>query len=120
MKKKYCLECKTIIEGRAGKKFCSDYCRSAYNNHQKSELLKTIRKINKTLFNNMQILQRLNRSGKTKVTKSELSKEGFNFNYFTNLYTTKNGNTYYFCYDYGYLHLNDNNEILVVKKEGYI
>lgn len=120
MKKKYCLECKTIIAGRADKKFCSDYCRSTYNNHQKSELLKTIREINKTLFNNMQILRRLNSSGKTKVTKSELSKEGFNFNYFTNLYTTKNGNTYYFCYDYGYRYLNDNDEILVVKKEGYI
>ncbi|MCD4683275.1 MAG: hypothetical protein K8R86_08345 [Bacteroidales bacterium] len=120
MKIKYCLKCKTIIEGRVDKTFCSDYCRSAYNNNKRSEIKKTIREIDKILHGNLQILRQLNLSGKTKVSKSQLSKAGFYFNYFTNLYTAKNGNIYYFCYDYGYRYLNEKNEILVVKKEGYI
>jgi len=42
---------------------------------------------------------------------------GFNFNYFTNIYETKTGNRYHFCYDQGYLELDDGMYALVVRQK---
>ena len=42
---------------------------------------------------------------------------GFNFDFYTNIYQTKNGKTYFFCYDHGYLDLGNDWFALVVKKE---
>ena len=33
MEKRECLECREPVKGRVDKKFCSDYCRNAYNNN---------------------------------------------------------------------------------------
>ncbi len=38
---------------------------------------------------------------------------GFNFNYYTNIFSTKSGNCYYFCYDQGYLAIDDEYYALV-------
>jgi hypothetical protein len=43
-----------------------------------------------------------------------LLREGFDFEYFTNIRQTQKGSTYYFVYDYGYLAL-ENDFYLVVK-----
>ncbi|MGB1517902.1 MAG: hypothetical protein ACPG8K_02250 [Crocinitomicaceae bacterium] len=48
-----------------------------------------------------------------------LAEEGFNFHYFTNTYITKNGASYYFCYDQGYLKL-ENNQYMLVHKQDYV
>lgn len=64
-----------------------------------------VRNINNRLRKNYRILEELNPGDKTKVTKSKLLARGFSFEYFTSIYTTKNGNTYYFVYDQGYLPL---------------
>ena len=45
----------------------------------------------------------------------EFSK-GFDFNYFTSIYTTKSGTIYYFIYDQGYLPL-ENQYYALVKRE---
>ena len=50
------------------------------------------------------------------VTKEALVKLGFNFNYYTNTITTKTGNVYYFCYEYGYLYGEDRKLVLVKSK----
>ncbi len=44
------------------------------------------------------------------------SKDGFDFRFFTNLYRTQAGQTYYFCYDYGYLLLPDEKVLIVNRK----
>ena len=75
-----------------------------------------MRKINRILKNNHSILKQLNTDEKTTIFKNKLDKQGFNFNYHTHIYTTKNGRNYFFCYDQGYLKL-DNNRYLLVKKE---
>ena len=116
MKKKVCLECSKEIAGRPDKRFCSDYCRISFNNQKRSEDKKTIREINKILQCNSEILQRINLARKKKLNKAALVDQGFNFNYFTNLHSTNNGNTYFFCYDFGYRYLDSEDEILVVKK----
>jgi hypothetical protein len=50
------------------------------------------------------------------VNKEKLLSLGFQFKYLTHVYTTKNGKKYFFCYDYGYLPL-DNDWFLIVKKK---
>ncbi len=112
-----CLECGEEIEGRVDKKFCSDQCRNTYNNRLNSDSINYVRKVNAILRKNRRVLSILNPNGKTKVSKSQLASEGFNFDYFTNVYQTKQGKTYYFCYDQGFLKLDEDLYALVVKQE---
>jgi hypothetical protein len=44
---------------------------------------------------------------------------GFDFRHFTHLYRTKQGNTYHFCYDYGYFLLPDE-KVLIVNWQPYM
>jgi hypothetical protein len=114
--KKKCLECDEPLNGRVDKKFCSDYCRNTYNNKVNKESKNLIRNINNRLRKNYKILSDLNESGKTKVTRTKLLDSNFDFNYFTSIYTTKTGNTYFYLYDQGYLQL-ENDYYLLIKKE---
>ena len=114
---RFCLECGEPILGRSDKKFCSDYCRNAYNNRRNREATAYIRKINAKLKKNWKILKELNPSGKTKVRKTQLTDEGFDFRYFTDIYRTKKDDIYYYVYDQGYLPLDNDYYILVRKFE---
>ena len=113
MEDKKCLECEEVLKGRVDKKFCSDYCRNAYNNRVNKDSKNLIRNINNRLRKNYKILSELNISGKTKVTRTKLYDKGFDFNFFTSIYKTKTGNTYFYIYDEGYLPLeNECSQIL--------
>ena len=116
MTQKKCLECDTVIIGRIDKKFCSDYCRNTYNNKVNTESKNLIRNTNNRLKKNYKILTALNISGKTKITRSRLTNQNFDFNYFTSIYTTKTGNVYYYVYDQGYLVL-ENDYLLLIRKD---
>ncbi len=78
-----------------------------------------MRNINNTLRKNRRILMEANPEGKSKVSRDQLARKGFKFDYFTNQYHTKNGHTYYFCYDQGYLPL-DNDWYALVRRKEYI
>jgi len=111
-----CPECGDEIIGRADKKFCSDQCRNTFNNRLNSDVSNTVRNINNILRKNRRILQELNKqSGKTMVRKETLLNNGFNFNYHTHTYTTKKGDVYYFCYEQGFLYLEDKTLYLLVE-----
>jgi len=115
--KKQCIECKEEFNGRSDKKFCSDQCRSAHNNRLNSDANNLVRNINNTLRKNRRILTQLNPNGKAKVHRDKLMEKGFNFDYFTNIYTTKAGKQYFFCYDQGFLALDNDYFALVVRQE---
>ena len=115
----HCEECKTEMEGRVDKRFCSDYCRNSYNNKLNRDSNKYIRNINNTLRKNRRILENMCPGDKGIAHKDELLFSGFNFDYYTNTYTTKAGTCYYFCYDYGYLSLEDE-KFAIVKRGEYI
>jgi hypothetical protein len=117
MEEKKCLECGDPIKGRVDKKFCSDQCRNTYNNRQNSDEVNYVRNINFILRKNRRILALLNPNGKARVSKQQLTDKGFNFSYFTNIYITKTGNQYIFCYDYGYIHTENDYYTLVEKKD---
>ncbi|MDX5583870.1 MAG: hypothetical protein QNK20_02920 [Aureibaculum sp.] len=114
--KKLCPECGGKIIGREDKKFCSDYCRNAYNNKVNKDSKNLIRNTNNRLRKNYKILSDLNKSGKTKVNRVKLLDQNFDFNFFTSIYTTKTGNTYFYIYDQGYLPL-ENEYYLLIKRE---
>ena len=109
-----CANCGKEIKGRYDKKFCDDVCRNTWHNNQNKETAAHIRAINTTLKKNRKILIDLNVTGKQKVKKEDLLKHGFDFNYLTKLYTTQKGSTYYFCYEQGYLPLDNDWYMLVV------
>lgn len=114
-----CPVCGDEIVGRIDKKFCSDQCRSTFNNSTNKDTNNYVRRVNHILRKNRKILADLNPEGKTKVSRQTLHDRGFNFNYYTNTYRTKNGNLYFFCYDQGYLPV-ENQWYALVEKQDYV
>jgi len=119
MEIRQCLECALKLSGRKDQKFCSDYCRNTYNNRQNEDATNSMRRINSILRKNRRVLLALNPSGKRTVDAITLAEEGFNFHYFTNIYTTQKGNTYFFCYDQGYTRT-ESDQYMLVHKQDYV
>ena len=115
---KSCPECGDRIKGRADKKFCSDACRNSYNNKLNSDVNATVRNINNSLRKNRRVLESLWQVDKdfVRVSLAQLSKAGFDFNYFTQIYTTKTGNVYFYIYDFGYRKLEEEKYLIVRNK----
>jgi len=113
---KICLSCGKAIQGRVDKKFCDDYCRNTYNNQSKAFTNNLVRNINSTLKKNRNIMSSLlgENGDTTKTTREKMLQMGFQFKYTTHSYTNKKGNLYGYCYDYGYLEL-ENGWFLIVK-----
>ncbi len=114
---KVCLECGTPFHGRVDKKFCGDPCRIAFNNRLNSDSVNYVRNINNILRKNRRILVDLNPTGKIRISTDKLKSKGFNFSYFTSIYKTKEGSQYFYCYDQGYLPIERDSVLLVVKKD---
>ncbi|MDX1407693.1 MAG: hypothetical protein R3330_06150 [Saprospiraceae bacterium] len=115
--KKQCPECGDSFVGRSDKKFCSAHCRTTYYNRSNSDISKFMRNINNVLRKNRRILASLNPTGKARVHRKQLADAGFRFGYYTNTYRTKAGKTYYFCYEQGYLPLEQEYFALVIRQE---
>ena len=114
-----CLQCNKKIVGRSDKKFCDSYCRNSYNNRIVKKKEKMILGINSVLRKNRTILKSINPEGKTTVRAEYLKIAGFDFRYFTHIYASGSGNIYRFCYDYGYL-IVDDDKILVINWQTYM
>ena len=117
--KKACLACDKPLKGRIDKKFCDDYCRNNFNNQQKAKGSHSslVRNINNALLKNRKILEAIlpDTEETAKANKDKMMRLGFQFKYHTHQYTAKNGNNYFYCYEYGYLPL-ENNWFLIVKR----
>lgn len=116
MENRKCLECYEQLKGRADQKFCSDPCRSAYNNRHCNESHVVINSINRILKKNYLILTTLHSEGKTRTSKSDLQKKGYRFDYYTCMITTRTKSVNYFCYDHGFRE-NENNKLTLVHQE---
>ena len=117
MEKRQCLECGDRMAGRKDKKFCCDQCRSAHFNRQNTEQTNFMRNITNLLRRNRRILCDLNPKGKAMVSKTDLLEEGFKFTYFTNEFKTQTGKIYRYCYDQGYVQMDNGQVALVLRKE---
>jgi len=114
-----CLACGENIIGRSDKKFCSAQCRNAYNNKMKSETEKFIVETNRILRKNRSILRQINPVGNSTVRREYLILAGFDFDHFTRIYRTQKGNVYYMCYEFGYMHV-ENEKVLIVNQQEYM
>lgn len=119
MELRTCKECEQKLNGRKDQKFCSDYCRNSFNNRQNEDATAYVRRINNILRKNRRILAALNPKGKITLDGITLAEEGFNFHYFTNIYKTQKGSQYFFCYDQGYIKM-DNDQYMLVQKQDYV
>ena len=113
---KNCLECGDVIAGREDKKFCCDGCRNSYNNKINKDTNNYMRNINNKLRKNYRILSELNTKKKTKTTRAKLLDKGFDFEFYTNQLQTKNGKTFHFVYNQGYL-CSDKQQFILVKRD---
>ncbi|MEN9547740.1 MAG: hypothetical protein RIR12_331 [Bacteroidota bacterium] len=118
---KNCLACNKVLKGRVDKKFCDDYCRNNYNNQQKAKSSHSslVRNINNALLKNRKILEGLlpDTEKTINVNKEKLHHLGFQFRYHTHVLVAQNGNTYFYCYDYGYRELENERYMVVRKRE---
>ena len=115
---KNCQACNKLIKGRTDKKFCDDYCRNSYNNQLKADSNNLVRNINNALRKNRRILEEFLHPHEqmTRTNRDKLLERGFQFKYNTHTYTNQKGNIYFFCYEFGYLPL-ENNWFLIVKRK---
>jgi hypothetical protein len=113
-----CKVCGKSVKGRSDKKFCDVYCRAVHNNELKAPDNKFIRGINTALSKNRKILQQiLSGNGSVKkIPREKLLEAGFQFKYLTHTFTNQKRGVYYFCYEFGYLPL-ENDWFLIVKKQ---
>lgn len=114
---KTCIACGKILKGRMDKKFCDDSCRNNYNNQLKAESTNYMRNIMNALKKNRLILRdMLGNEEMMKTTKERLLNKGFQFKFHTHLYENKKGGIYTFCFEYGFLTM-DNDWFLIVKRD---
>jgi hypothetical protein len=119
MEQRKCQECGDKLLGRKDQKFCSDQCRNTYNNRLNEDVNASVRRVNHILKKNRRILATLNPNGKRTLDAITLAEEGFNFHYFTNMYTTQKGQVYFFCYEQGYSKI-ENEQYFLVHKQDYV
>lgn len=113
---KKCLVCKTEFVGRSDKKYCSDQCRNVYNNKLNSQFSKEVRRTNRILRTNREILNKYFLMGLDQVSLFSLISEGFILTYFTNMYKNEKGQEVYFCYDIGY-QFSENETLQILHKK---
>lgn len=113
-----CLQCGEALNGRIDQKFCTPYCKSAYHYEQnKQNDISQFKTIDVQLKFNRRILKRYTQSGQSQIKKELLVSDGFDFKYFTHYWKAKNGNVYFFCYEYGYRDLKDGKYMLITLQE---
>lgn len=116
---KECINCKKKFCGRSDKKYCSDYCRTSYNNHLYRVRRAEILKVQKILLKNHEILKRLYLHKRIKMSENELLSLGFNENYFTALpqgFPLKRGEIIMQCFDF-IVHIDKKHNVSIHKSE---
>ncbi len=118
-----CLDCNKELSGRSDKKFCDPYCKSSYHyKKNKKSRPALFKEIDRKLKNNRRILKLYNKSGKSIIRKQTLIDEGFHPKYHTHTWYSRRGDTFYFCYEYGYLIQKENGveKYVLVKWQQYM
>lgn len=120
--KSACKHCQKPIVGRTDKKFCSVTCRREAHRARADIELKMVRHINAILLKNRAIMKSLCSSGTLVTERRTLLALGMDFNTFTSIYVSgKNKLTYYFCYDYAFAPLIENDTlkaVIVARRDG--
>ncbi len=115
-----CVYCSRLVKGRSDKRFCSPECKSAYHNQQTNPQEEFIKFINRQLRKNRSALKKACPWGKATVRKDFLKQMGMDFKHITHTWRTEHNNLYFFCYDYGYMQVQDPKKVLIIQKQDYM
>ena len=113
---KKCRECSLEFYGRLNQYFCSAKCRFDFNNSKTRNNREDINNILKILLRNREILKAIFESGTTEISKTDLQTKRYNFTYLTHQLKAEDRSNYIFCFEYGFLVLNDT--IKITKYDG--
>lgn len=120
---RWCLSCHKKVDGRVDKLFCSPYCKSSYHYEKnRNKQMTRFKLIDVQLKRNRSILKHFHKTGKTTILKSELIDKGFIPKYFTNYWKNKKNDVYLFCYEYGFLSIDNNGKkkYLIIDWQDYM
>lgn len=105
---KICPVCGKKLQGRIDKIYCIPKCKNVAQYEKRIIHEQFYMFVDRQLKTNRRILKGFNKAGKATVRKDVILGEGFNPKYFTHYWKAKNGNVYFFCYDYGFMKKIDN------------
>ncbi len=113
-----CKICKTRLEGRVGKIFCSVKCKNYYHRHLRHASAKAAIRINEYLKRNHGILLEILGKNETqkKVSRNILSDKKFRHKYHTHFHINTKGKMMHYIYDLGWMEFSDD-EVLVVRNK---
>jgi len=109
-----CPICKNQIKGRCDKKFCSSSCKNYYYRNLNAVNTKSTKTIDKILHRNRTILLELmgKHQKELRISRLELDKKKFNFNYFTGRTVNKQSKAFIHIYDFRYMMFSDANVLI--------
>jgi YHS domain-containing protein len=109
-----------VGKGRSDKKYCSDACKSEFNNQNK--LPAFVADINGIILKNWKILKAcLGSQDRCKMRVRDLGGRGFNFKFSTSeRVNDTDGEVYYFCYDRGYKLVDDETRVIIVRDDNMV
>jgi hypothetical protein len=109
--------------GRKDKKFCDEYCKSAYHYQQKQINEDAFyKRVEAQLKLNRSLLKAFNRAGKSVIRSEVLLEKGFCRDFFTHYWRNKKGEVYLFVYEFGFLSVKQNGrkKFVLVKWQNYM
>lgn len=106
-----CIHCSEECKGRSDKKFCSDDCRSAYHNKQRTQISDYGKNILRQLKINRSVLLNMSKKSQYSLDMVSLHRMGFNEEYFTSKYKQDSSEVYE-CIDISYIQNHDSITIL--------
>ena len=113
-----CKWCNKALVGRRDKEYCDITCKNEYHYANKQTLTPVTKRIDQFLHRNRTILYEFSKDkskNKFYMSKAQLLKRGFKFEYFTGTTQNKEGKTYFSIYDFSYIPFSTE-QVMVVRK----
>ena len=116
---RHCPICGEALQGRKDKVFCSKSCKNEYHRNRQRQHLEFSKAIDKILHRNWVVLAELHETiGRRRfyVPMSDLLQIGFKPKYYTTTEINKKGKTYYYVYNFGWMHFSEK-KVMILRLE---
>ena len=117
MKNRICKVCKSQLQGRLDKIFCSVKCKNSYHRKLRKSTAKAVLSTDKILHRNRSILLEVMgpRSTQKIVDRIILDQKKFNYNYETGRFKNDLSRIYHRVYDFSWTDFSEQ-EVLIIRK----
>lgn len=117
MQKPTCISCGKTFIGRTDKKYCSQACKNTFNYQRRSNTKSATKTIDTILHKNREILEVIMgpKRKRMKISKTELTKMGFQSEYITGFYINSQDKMYRYVYDFAWMEFTGE-KVMIVKK----